>query len=135
MTLRSHSRGPWQREHWGWLRDGRARNDKGPRLLAEAKPGDEFAVAVHVAVIQIPQLAATLANKHQQPATGMIIVLVRLQVGRQVLDTFRQDRYLDFRGPGVADVRGVFLDQVRFALLGQQPSRAFPLPSVSTMSG
>src|SRR5690606_38091331 len=69
-----------------------------PPLFAEAKPGDDFAVPVHVAIVQVAELTAPLANKHQETTTCVVIVLVRLQVRRQVLDPFSEDRDLDFMG-------------------------------------
>ena len=97
------------------------RQAKGPRLLAEAEPCDDFAVAVHVFVVQVAELAAPLANKHQETTSRVVIVLVRLQVRRQVLDPFGQDRYLDFRGAGVCGVDAIVLDQRGLLLFGQQP--------------
>ena len=83
---------------------------KGPRLLAEAKPGDDFAVAVHVAVVQVAELAAPLADKHQQPTSRVVVMLVRLEVRRQVLDPFGQDRNLYFRGASVGGVNAILPD-------------------------
>jgi hypothetical protein len=79
-------------------------DERKPPLFAEAKAGDELAVAIDIAVVEIAKLPAALPNKHQQPAPGVIVVLVRLEVGRQVLDAFGKNRNLDFRGPRIACV-------------------------------
>ena len=50
----------------------------------------------------------------------MIVVLVRLQVGSQVLDALSEERYLDFRGASIAVGAGVLPDQGLFRFRGQQ---------------
>ena len=96
-----------------------------PPLLAEAKACDYFAIAVDVAAVEIPQLAPPLAYKLQEASAGVVVVLVRPEVGGQVFNPFGQDCHLDFRGTGIARMRGEVLDQFVFALFGQQPSSCF----------
>ncbi len=73
-------------------------------------------------MIQVPKLPAALPDKLQQTTTRVKVVLVRLQVGRQILDALRQDRDLHFRRACVRRVDRVVLDELFFALLSQQPS-------------
>jgi predicted kinase len=49
------------------------------------------------------------------------IVLVRLQVSRQILDPFSEDRDLDFRGACIRGVNAILPDQCRLVLVRQQP--------------
>ena len=82
-----------------WIEGGcptsQTQND--PRLLAEAEPCDQFAIPVNVAVIEVPQLPAPLANKLEKATTRVIVVLVRLQVRGEVLYPLREDGHLNFR--------------------------------------
>ena len=71
-------------------------NKKDPRLLAEAKPGDDFAIAIDVSTVEVAKLASALAYEHQQTTAGVIIVLMRLQMRCEVLDPFRQNGHLHF---------------------------------------
>ena len=97
------------------------RQAKGPRLLAEAEPCDDFAVAIDVFVVEVAKLTAPLADEHQKTTACVVIVLVRLQVRRQVLDPFGQDRNLDFRGARIGGVDAVLPNQCGLLLFGQQP--------------
>jgi hypothetical protein len=58
-------------------------------------------VAAHVHVVQIIQQTASLADHHQQPAPGSVILLVLLQMFRQVVDALRQQRNLHIRRTGI----------------------------------
>jgi hypothetical protein len=97
-------------------------DEQKPPLFAEAEAGDDFAVPVYVAVVEIAELAPPLANELEETTTRVVIVLVRLQVGGEVLDAFREDRHLDLRGAGIRRVDGVVPYQFGFALFSQQPS-------------
>lgn len=70
---------------------------KSPRLSAEAKPCDEFPVTIDVAAVEIAQLTTTLAHKLEKTTTRVVIVLVLLQVFRQIDDAFGEDCHLHFR--------------------------------------
>ena len=91
-------------------------------LLPEAESGDQLTIPVHVAVVEVAKLATALADELQETAAGVVVVLVRLEVGREVLDTLRENRDLHFRRAGVRRVDREVLDQLVFALLSQQPS-------------
>src|SRR5690348_16001007 len=54
----------------------------------------------------------------QQAAARVIVLYVALEMLCQVVDAFRQDRDLNFRGAGVAGLHGTSLDDFRFALGG-----------------
>ena len=72
--------------------------------------------------VQSSQLTAPLANKHQETTPCVVVVLVRLEVRRQVFDPFREDRDLDFRGACIGGVDAILPDQCRLVLVGQQPA-------------
>ena len=95
-----------------------------PPLFAEAEAGDQIAVTVDVAVVEVPQLAAPLANELEQSTAGVEIVLIGFQMRRQVLDAFCEDRNLHLRGTGIRPMDGIVPNEFFLALGGQQPSFA-----------
>src|SRR5689334_25020215 len=90
------------------------------RLAAQAQLADDVLVARVVLLLQIVEQATALSDHDQQTATGMEILLVALQVFRQILDPLGEDRDLNFRGAGVVGALGVFLDDFRFPLCGNR---------------
>ncbi len=92
-----------------------------PPLFAEAEPGDDFAIPVDVAIVEVTEQTAPLAHKHQKSTPCVEIMLVRLQVRRQVLNPFRKDRDLDFWGARIGGVNAILPDQCGLLLVGQQP--------------
>src|SRR5690606_34609043 len=104
----------------------------GPRAdscdsAAQAEALDERAVAGDVDVLEVAEEATALTDEQQQATTGVVVVLVRLEVLREVLDALRQERDLDLGGTGVARVRGVLVDD-RLLDVCVQSHRAAPLP-------
>src|SRR4051794_10966918 len=72
---------------------GRASYDEGEhpcghspveRLAAKTQPLDERAVAVDVGLLQVLQQAATAPHEREQTTTGVVVVLVQLEVLGQV---------------------------------------------------
>lgn len=101
---------------------GCSRDEQRPPLFAEAEAGDYFAVPVDVAAVEVAELAPPLTNKLEETTTGVIVVLVRLEVRGEVLDALREDRHLDLRGAGIRRVDGEVPNQFGLALFRQQPS-------------
>lgn len=99
-----------------------SRDEQRPPLFAEAEAGDDFAVPVDVAIVEVAELAPPLANKFEQATTGVVVVLVRLQVRGEVLDALREDRHLNLGGAGIRRMDGEVPNQFGFALFRQQPS-------------
>src|SRR5690606_22627969 len=58
-------------------------------------------VPLYVGLLQVVQQPAPLADQLIQPAPGMEVLLVYLQVLAQLVDASRQDGNLDFRRPRV----------------------------------
>src|SRR5882757_7586834 len=73
-----------------------------PTLSAQTEPLDQRAVALDVLGGQVLQQPAALADQLVHAATGVVVVLVRLEVLGQVVDPLGQQRDLDLRGAGVA---------------------------------
>lgn len=84
------------------LRRTGASGKREPRLPTKSEAGKQAVVPVNVRVAQVPQLAATLANEHKQPAARVEVVTVLSQVIGERLDAIREERNLHFRGPGVS---------------------------------
>src|SRR4051812_41401077 len=95
------------------------------RLRRTAKPGtlatqtqtlDQLVVALGVAVLEIVEKTAALADHLEQAAARMMILRVALEVLGEIGDAFAEDRDLHFRRTGVATGLRVRLDQLRLAV-------------------
>src|SRR5699024_1653923 len=74
----------------------------------QSERGDQRAVALDVDLAQVFQQPAALADQQQQASPGVVVLLVVLEMLGEPLDALREQRDLNFRGAGVALVRGVF---------------------------
>src|SRR5689334_23817522 len=63
---------------------------------------DERLVTRFVRLLQIVQKRTARRHELQEPAARMIVLHVALEMVRQVVDAFRQDRNLNLRRAGVA---------------------------------
>src|SRR5260370_1195185 len=70
-------------------------------LPAQAELLDQRAVPADVSAGQVLEQPPAAANKQQQPATAVVIVLVHFQVLGQISDPPSKERNLDFRRTGV----------------------------------
>src|SRR4051812_7202556 len=68
-----------------------------PGLLTDAEALDHLCVTVDVLALQVVEQAAALANELEQPAARVMILAVGLEMLGQVVDSFAQNRDLDFR--------------------------------------
>lgn len=73
-------------------------------LLADAEFVDYVLVALGIVVLEVVQQAATLADHHQETAAGGVILLVRLEMVRQLTDSLAEHRNLDLGAAGVVIV-------------------------------
>src|SRR5262249_27936579 len=64
-------------------------------LLTELQRRDDLAVPVHVGPLEIVEKLAPLADEHEQATTGMMILLVDLEMIRERLDPLAEERDLD----------------------------------------
>src|SRR5664279_2813085 len=81
------------------------------RLAAEAEAADDLAVALHVVVADVVEEAAAAADELQEPAPGVVVALVHLEVLGQVDDALAQDGDLHLGGAGVRLVEAVLGDR------------------------
>ncbi len=87
-----------------------------PRLLTELELLRNSLIAVQVRVVQVIQQTAALANHHQEPSTGAMILLVLLQVLSQVIDPLREQRNLHIRRTCIPLVELEIVNRFRFRL-------------------
>ena len=64
-------------------------------LAANTEPSDESAIALNVVVSGVIKQSATLADELHQPASRVVIALVRAQVLGEVIDPFGENSDLD----------------------------------------
>ena len=82
------------------LREQSIRNQQ--LLLAQLELFGDGLVTAHVRRLEIVQQPATLADHHEQPAAGPVILQILLQVLGQVVDPLRQQRDLHVGRTGIA---------------------------------
>lgn len=73
-----------------------------PNLAANAKVLDEALVTIGVTGLEVIQESTAGTDHFDQAMTGTMILLVLLQMLRQLLDAFCQHRNLNVRGSCVA---------------------------------
>jgi hypothetical protein len=81
-------------------------------LRPRTELGDERAVALDVGALEIAQQTPALADEHEQPAAGVMVLLVRTQVLGELVDPAREQRDLHLGRPGVALGTAVLADQL-----------------------
>src|SRR5680860_1874417 len=79
-------------------------------LSAEAELRDECPVPVDVVAPEVVEQPTTPSDQHEQPTARVMVLLVDLQVLRQVVDPLREERYLHLRCTGVGFVEAVLGD-------------------------
>jgi hypothetical protein len=83
-------------------------------LFSYSKLLDNVAVPIDIAPFQVIQQSATLAYHFEQPAAGMVVFLVKLEVVSKIADLFAEDGYLHLRRPRVRGVQLVIIDETGF---------------------
>ena len=78
-------------------------------IVAQAQSFYDETIAGFVLTVQIRQVTSSLPDQLEQTATGMLIVLVDLEVLDQFVDSSSQQRDLNLRGPRIARVNAVLL--------------------------
>src|SRR5262245_23270890 len=89
-------------------------------LLPDVETLDQISVALRVFRLEVVQQPATPADQHQQSSARLMILCVRLEMFRQIVDAFTENGDLNFRGTGVGVVRPVVADQFGLAIFGQR---------------
>ena len=80
-------------------------HDPVPQLLAELELLSNALITADVSRVEIIQQTPALANHHQQPPAGTVVLLVLLQVLCQMIDPLRQQRYLNIRRTSISLVQ------------------------------
>jgi hypothetical protein len=88
------------------------------RLLADSELLNNGLVAFGIRLSEVIKQAATPAHHHKKPAPGGVILLVRLEVLRQLANAGAQDGNLNFRGTGIVIGSAVVGNQGGFFLSG-----------------
>src|SRR5262249_18861153 len=91
-----------------------------PLLLPEAKLLDDPPVPLHVLGLQIGEQPPALSDQHHESAPRMMVLRVRLEVLRQVVDPFAEDRDLDLGRARIRSMGLVPLDDRRLLSLGER---------------
>ena len=88
----------------------------GQRLAAQVKLLQHILVARRVALVQVVEQRAALANHLQQTTTRVLIFFVSLEVLGQLLDLLGEDTDLDLRRTSVTLVGGQAGNNLGFVL-------------------
>src|SRR6266849_422318 len=80
-------------------------------LLAQAKAVNNLVIPIRVAAVEIVQQTAALVHHHDEPAARSVVLDVRLQVRRQIVDALAQKRDLHLWRSRILHMRPVLLDQ------------------------
>src|SRR5260221_8495624 len=128
-----HGAGRRRREFWGNGQDLRRRgriSGPGRSLFAEPQLLDNHPVPLDVGGLQIVEQPTPLTDHAEQAATAVMVALVHLEMLRQVLDAFGQERDLNLRGPRIRLVGPEVIDDFALPLRCQRhrwpPPMTFP---------
>src|SRR5215813_10014166 len=97
----------------------------GNKSSANAELLDQILVARFVSVTEIIEQLTALADKLEQPTTGMVVIDVGFEMLGEIVDTLGQDRHLHFRRPGVSGLFGIRLDHFGLAAGGHRHRSSF----------
>ena len=86
-------------------------------VVADTELLDELAVLLDVALLDVLQHTAALTDEHHEAATGVVVLLVRLQVLGEVADALGEDRDLNFSATRILSILAIFGDELCGALL------------------
>ena len=87
-------------------------------LLADSQPLDHLAVVVKPLPLEILEESPALANKLEQPATGMMVLDMAFQMFGEIIDPVAEKRDLNLRGTGVFFMKSKVLNDGPLCLRG-----------------
>jgi len=87
-------------------------------LLADAELGNYGFIPFRVVLLQVVEQATTPAHHHEKSAARAVVFLVRLEVFRQLTNTFAQQRDLNFGAACIGSVRAIRVNYGLFLLSG-----------------
>ena len=96
--------------------------DPGTSLAPQAETFDQGLIPRRIVSLEVVEQATTLADQPHQPAPGLMILEVRLEVLGELSDALRQDGDLNLGRAGVAFVRCKLRDEL-LPLLGRDQGR------------
>jgi len=79
----------------------------GQELLTNPELADHGFIPLGIVFLEVVKQAAALADQHEKSAARAVVLLVRLEVLRQLADAFAEQSDLNFRAAGIACVRSV----------------------------
>jgi hypothetical protein len=85
-------------------------------LLADAELSNDRFIALGIVSFEVVEQATPLADQHEQAAARAVVLLVRLEVVRQLANAFTNDGDLNLGTPRVSRVRLILVND-RFLLL------------------
>jgi len=109
------------REEGGVLRYVDGNNFPGlfsPGLLADAEFPNDRLVALGIVSLEVVEQATPLADQHEQAAARAVVLLVRLEVVRQLANAFTDDGDLNLGTPRVSRVRLILVNHGFLLLSG-----------------
>src|SRR6266851_7154450 len=109
---------------WALRSQTKAWGDQG--LAPQSQISDQLQIAVVLGARQVVQESTTRADHLEQPAPGMVVVLVLAQMPRQRIDAVGEQRDLHVGRAGVAGVEPVLLDDG--GSIGLDEDHKFSLP-------
>jgi hypothetical protein len=99
-------------------------------LLADTEPLDHSLVGLEIVALQVVEQSSALAHELEEPATGMVILAMYLEVLCEIRDAIRQKRYLHLGRARVGLVPAIALHDFPSTLL----EHCHPALSVSVLS-
>src|SRR5438445_7556937 len=88
-------------------------------LPPEAELLDQGAVALEIVPLEIVEQSPPSADELEQPAARIVILRVRSQMPRQLVDASCEERDLHLRRPGIGPVPAVLVDDLQLRFLGE----------------
>ena len=85
----------------------------------QTKLCDNRTITLNIRLVEVAEQTTAMADHLQQTATGMMILLVLLEVLRQIVDTCGEDSDLYFRRTRITLVNGILLHDFLFCFLSQ----------------
>ena len=90
----------------------------GRGLLADAELTDHGLVALGIELLEVVEQATPLADQHEEAAARAVVLLVRLEMVRQLADAFTEKRDLYFGTAGIGRVCAVLVNEGLFVISG-----------------
>ena len=93
-------------------------------LFSDTQAFNQCTVTIDVLSLQVIQHTSSLTNHHQQTSSGVVIVLVGLQMLSQLCDTIGQQCYLYFGRSGILRILTILCNDLSFDFLCDHDSNS-----------